>query len=190
MKKLPALLDSTKMLACGEDLGMIPDCVPETMQELHILSLEIQRMPKSPEKLFGDPASYPYLSVCATGTHDTSSLRGWWEEDRGLTERFYREMLHGEGEAPRNCDPWICERILVQHLQAPSMLMIVPLQDWTSIDETVRYPGDPQDERINIPANPRHYWRWRMHFTLEDLLSKTAFNDRLGNMIRESGRGI
>lgn len=190
MKKLPALLDSTKMLACGEDLGMIPDCVPETMQELHILSLEIQRMPKSPEKLFGDPASYPYLSVCATSTHDTSSLRGWWEEDRGLTERFYREMLHGEGEAPRNCDPWICERILVQHLQAPSMLMIVPLQDWTSIDETVRYPGDPQDERINIPANPRHYWRWRMHFTLEDLLSKTAFNDRLGNMIRESGRGI
>lgn len=179
MRKLPALLDSTGMLACGEDLGMIPACVPEVMDELKILSLEVQRMPKSPEDTFGNPATYPYLSVCTTGSHDTSSLRAWWEEDRELTSRYFHEMLHLEGLAPSVCEPWICERIIKQHLESPSMLCILPLQDWLSIDGTVRYQGNPADERINVPANPRHYWRWRMHTTLEDLLSRTAFNDRL-----------
>lgn len=189
MDKLPALLDSTKMLSCGEDLGMIPACVPEAMRELNILSLEIQRMPKSPRKVFDDPATYPWLSVCATGTHDTSTLRGWWEEDRALSARFYHEQLHGEGEVPYYCEPWVCGKIVRQHLASPSMLVILPLQDWMSVDSEVRYPGDPADERINVPANPRHYWRWRMHLTLEDLLSRTAFNQRLKEMIRSSGRG-
>jgi len=188
MRKLPALLDSTGMLACGEDLGMIPACVPEVMDELKILSLEVQRMPKSPEDTFGDPARYPYLSVCTTGSHDTSSLRAWWEEDRELTSRYFHEMLHLEGLAPSVCEPWICERILKQHLESPSMLCVLPLQDWLSIDGAVRYQGNPADERINVPANPRHYWRWRMHTTLENLLSQSAFNAHLKELITSTGR--
>ena len=188
MRKLPALLDSTGMLACGEDLGMIPACVPEVMDELRILSLEVQRMPKSPEDAFGDPATYPYLSVCTTGSHDTSSLRAWWEEDRALTEKYFHEMLHCEGQAPAFCEPWICERIVCDHLESPSILCVLPLQDWLSIDGTVRYQGDPSDERINVPANPRHYWRWRMHTTLEDLISRSGFNSRLRDLISASGR--
>ena len=189
MKKLPALLDSTKMLACGEDLGMIPACVPEVMDELHILSLEVQRMPKSPEDTFGDPSTYPYLSVCTTGSHDTSSLRAWWEEDREMTEKYYHEMLHCEGQAPYYCEPWICERIITQHLDSPSMLCILPLQDWLSVDGAVRYQGNPEDERINVPANPRHYWRWRMHLTLEELLASESLNSHLKDMVVASGRG-
>lgn len=189
MKKLPALLGVSRMLACGEDLGMIPDCVPETMKRLNILSLEIQRMPKSPEKTFETPEEYPYFSVCATGTHDTSTLRGWWEEDRGLSERFYHEILHCEGSAPYFCEPWVCERIILQHLGSRSMFCILPLQDWMSVDGEVRYQGDPADERINIPADPRHYWRWRMHITLEDLLSRKYFNAHLHSMITDSHRG-
>ena len=189
MRKLPALLDSTGMLACGEDLGMIPACVPEVMKELRILSLEIQRMPKSPQKTFDEPWTYPYLSVCATGTHDTSTLRGWWEEDRTMSERFFHEILHCEGQAPYFCEPWICERIVNQHLNSPSMLCVLPLQDWMSIDGEVRYQGKPEDERINIPAIPRHYWRWRMHITLEDLLSRTDFNRTIHDLISDSGRG-
>ena len=100
LRKLPVLLTATDMLACGEDLGMIPDCVPETMRMLQILSLEIQRMPKSPAETFADPARYPYLSVCTTSTHDMNPLRAWWEEDRTVTARFYREVLHGEGDVP------------------------------------------------------------------------------------------
>lgn len=77
------------MLVCGEDLGMVPDCVPWVMNQLQILSLEIQRMPKSPAHEFGQVHEYPFQSVCTIGTHDMSTFRGWWEEDKELTERFY-----------------------------------------------------------------------------------------------------
>jgi 4-alpha-glucanotransferase len=39
MEKLPALLGATDMLVCGEDLGMVPACVPGVMAELNIMSL-------------------------------------------------------------------------------------------------------------------------------------------------------
>lgn len=187
LRKLPALLTATDMLACGEDLGMIPDCVPETMRMLQILSLEIQRMPKTMNESFADPGRYPYLSVCTTSTHDMNPLRAWWEEDRGVTERFYREVLHGEGPVPEHCEAWICRRIVEMHLSSPAMFTILPLQDWLSMDETLRAP-DPSRERINVPAIPRYYWRYRMHLTLEELLAAEDYNTTLCDMIAVSGR--
>lgn len=187
MTKLPALISSTDMMVCGEDLGMIPHCVPEVMEQLQILSLEIQRMPKDAHRQFGDPAHYPYLSVCTTSTHDMSTLRGWWEEDRGATQRFYNDILGEEGQAPYFAEPWVCEKIVDQHLASPSMLMILPLQDWLSIDGKLRREN-PTDERINIPAIPRHYWRYRMHLTLEELLKANDFNKRIREKINGANR--
>ena len=184
MRKLPELLRSTDMLACGEDLGMIPSCVPETMAELDILSLEIQRMPKDPRERYAHPAAYPYRCVCTTGTHDTSTLRAWWEEDRDGNAYYYHEMLHLGGEAPHFCEPWLCEAIIAQHMASPAMLCILPLQDWLSVDGTVRYGGDPADERINVPANPRHYWRYRMHGTIESLLTNEELSCHLRALAR------
>ena len=187
MKKLPALMDSTGMLACGEDLGMIPATVPQVMEALRILSLEIQRMPKSVHDTFANPAYYPYLSVCTTSTHDMNPIRAWWEEDRALTQKFYNEMLHCGGQAPYFCEPWVCEKIVRQHLDSPAMLVVLPLQDWLSMDGNIRREN-PNDERINVPANPRHYWRYRMHLTLEQLLASDEFNASLTEMIQSSGR--
>lgn len=186
LRKLPALLDSTRMLACGEDLGMIPATVPDVMHELKILSLEIQRMPKSVEETFAHPDNYPYHSVCTTSTHDMNPIRAWWEEDREMTQRFYNQMLQENGHAPQFCEPWVCRKILLQHLYSPAMLTILPLQDWLSMDGNLRYPGNPVDERINIPANPRHYWRYRMHISLEQLLEEKNFNENLRTMIIQS----
>ncbi len=187
MKKLPALLDSTGMLACGEDLGMIPATVPQVMADLRILSLEIQRMPKSIEETFAHPANYPYLSVCTTSTHDMNPVRAWWEEDREVTQQFWNMLMGNQGEAPYYCEPWICRQILEQHLWSPAMLTVLPLQDWLSMDGALRREN-PNDERINVPANPRHYWRYRMHLTIEDLASQKEFNDTLSAMIAGSGR--
>ena len=187
LRKLPVLLSATRMLACGEDLGMIPDSVPETMRALQILSLEIQRMPKSLGEVFADPARYPYFSVCTTSTHDMNPLRAWWEENRELSERFYREVLSMEGDAPRTCEPWICRRIVDMHLRSPAMLAILPLQDWLATDAALRSPHADR-ERINIPAAPRYYWRYRMHLTLEELLRQEPFNATLREMIIAGGR--
>ena len=187
MQKLPALLDSTGMLACGEDLGMIPATVPQVMADLRILSLEIQRMPKSVEETFAHPANYPYLSVCTTSTHDMNPVRAWWEEDRQVTDQFWQMILGNTGEAPYYCEPWICRQILDQHLWSPAMLTVLPLQDWLSMDGALRRVN-PQDERINVPANSRHYWRYRMHLTVEQLQAATEFNETLSGMIASSGR--
>ena len=187
MWKLPPLIDATGMLTCAEDLGMIPHCVPEVMHRLEILSLEIQRMPKDPAVRFGDPATYPYYSVCTTSTHDMGGIRQWWEENREATQAFYNEMLHEGGNAPYFAEPWVCERIVDMHLKSPSMLCILPLQDWLSIDGKIRREN-PLEEQINVPANSRHYWRYRMHLTLEELIDNKHFNDHLKDIISASGR--
>lgn len=187
MWKLPPIIDATSMLTCAEDLGMIPDCVPAVMSALEILTLDIQRMPKNPAEAFGNPATYPYYSVCTTSTHDMGGIRQWWEEDRDKTQRFYNDMLHEHGAAPYFAEPWICEKIIDQNLRAPSMLCILPLQDWLSIDGRLRREN-PYKEQINVPAESRHYWRYRMHLTLEDLNDEKVYANHVRALINESGR--
>ena len=187
LKKLSALLGSTSMLTCGEDLGMIPACVPEVMKHLNIISLEIQTMPKDPSQTFGNPAWYPYSCVCTTSTHDMNPIRAWWEEDHHTTQKYYNEALGCQGIAPEKCEPWICRNILEQHLWSPAMLVILPLQDWLSIDPGLRREN-PADERINVPAICPYYWRYRMHITLDQLLEADAFNADVAAMVRNSGR--
>ncbi|MDE6811258.1 MAG: 4-alpha-glucanotransferase, partial [Muribaculaceae bacterium] len=187
MWKLPPLLDATGMLACGEDLGMIPDCVPEVMHRLEILSLEIQRMPKDPKSEFGDTWHYPYFSVCTTSTHDMGGIRAWWESDPAQSQRFFNSVLHEFGQSPYFAEPWICEKILWLHLASPSMLCIIPLQDWLSADGDLRREN-PNEEQINVPANPTHYWRYRMHLTVEQLQNEHNFNAALRDKIHQSGR--
>ncbi len=181
MKKLPPLISATSMMACGEDLGMVPQCVPSVMQELQILSLEIQRMPKTAHTLFSDLKRLPYFSVCTTSTHDMSPIRAWWEENKELTQYYYNHILGHEGESPDTCTPELCREILELHLQSSSLWVIIPWQDWIAIDGELRYP-DPYAERINIPANPKHYWRYRMHISLDDLLKENRFNTVMREM--------
>ena len=187
MKKLPILTQCTSMLVCGEDLGMVPECVPWVMEQLQILSLEIERMPKSPWREFGCLAEYPLRSVCTTSTHDMTTLRGWWEESEDVTARYYNQVMGQWGEVPQKASEWICTDIVKKHLQSPSLLCILPWQDWMSIDEKLRYP-DADFERINIPANAHHCWCYRMHLTLEDLMKKKDFIKQMKEMIDEAGR--
>ena len=187
MKKLPQLTQSTRMLVCGEDLGMIPACVAWVMNELRILSLEIQRMPKDPSQEFGHPEWYPYRSVCTISTHDMSTLRGWWEEDAQQTQRYYNHALGHYGTAPAVATPELCEQVVCAHLTSNSMLSILSFQDWMSVDGQLRNPN-VAEERINVPANPRHYWRYRMHLTLEQLMAADDLNNKIRQMIADSGR--
>lgn len=187
MQKLPALKAATNMLICGEDLGMVPDCVAGVMKDLGFLSLEIQRMPKDPHRKFFHPADAPYLSVVTPSTHDMSTIRGWWEENREITQQFYNEQLGQWGTAPFYCEPWINRQIIIMHLYSPAMWSIFQLQDLLGSSAELRRT-DPADERINIPANPRHYWRYRMHLSLDALQQATDFNKDLSDLLQASGR--
>ena len=187
MKKLPRLTQATRMLCCAGDLGMVPDCVSWVMNELRILSLEIQSMPKDPAVRFGHLSRNPYRSVATISTHDMATLRQWWDEDWEQTQDYYNNMLHRGGPAPHPLPGWLAKDIVSRHLTSPSMLCLLSLQDWLAIDEQLRLP-DAGAERINIPANPRHYWRYRMHLSLEQLLQADDFNAQLRELISNSGR--
>jgi 4-alpha-glucanotransferase len=186
-KRLTPLINSTQMLVCGEDLGMIPGSVPEVMNKLQILSLEIERMPKAPNREFAGLSHLPYLSVCTTSTHDMSPLRSWWKEDREKIQRYYNNVLHQPGNAPKECTSDIAQHILESHLNSPSMLAIFPIQDWFATNDFVKQE-DSESERINVPANPTHYWRYRMHITIENLMKANSLNEKVVSMIVNSGR--
>jgi 4-alpha-glucanotransferase len=187
LKKLPALKEATHMLICGEDLGMVPHSVPEVMQLLGILSLEIQRMPKNPQTEFFHPKDAPYLSVITPSSHDMSTIRGWWEENREKTQRFFNTILEEPGTAPYFCEPWVNRAIVLQHLYSPAMWSIFQLQDILGMSENLRREN-PHEERINDPANPAHYWNYRMHINLEQLIKEKEFNKELSEYVVNSGR--
>lgn len=180
MEKLPALLQSTKMLICGEDLGFVPKCVPSVMDELAILSLQVQRMPNT-DIAFHNPYIAPYLSVVTPATHDTSTIRQWWEEDHAFTKKYFYEQLGGQGICPYSIEPHIMYNIIKQHMDSPAMFSVIPIQEFLFLNsETTHINKD--DERINIPAIFPHYWRYRMQVKLEDLLKNEALNETIKNL--------
>lgn len=185
-EKLPAMRAASAMLLCGEDLGMVPECVPGVMRELGILSLEIQRMPKTSRSEFSDPKHAPYLSVVSPSTHDMPTLRAWWEEDRAAVEKFAREML-GLSTCEETLSGEVASQIISQHLESPAMWAVFPLQDLLAVDECLRHP-QPETERINVPAIMPFYWRYRMHLTLDALKNASELNATLQGLISRGGR--
>lgn len=188
MSKLPAIKQATNMLICGEDLGMIPDSVPEVMRDLELLTLEIQRMSKNPSTEFLQAADIPYLSVISPSTHDMSPIRAWWAEmEPSQRQRFFNQELLQGGGAPAECSPFLAEQILWKHLWWPGMWTVFPIQDLLAMDGALRL-DDPEKERINVPANPKHYWRYRLHQSLETLIGSKDFNQKLRLMLERTGR--
>ncbi|KAL5707700.1 4-alpha-glucanotransferase [Ranunculus cassubicifolius] len=187
MKTLPVLLNSSDMLACGEDLGLIPSCVHPVLQELGLLGLRIQRMPSEADLEFGIPSQYSYMTVCAPSCHDCSTMRAWWEEDEERRSRFYKTMMGLDDMPPARCTPDIAQFILRQHVEAPSMWAIFPLQDLLALKE--EYTERPAiEETINDPTNPKHYWRYRAHVSVETLLEDKEFKLKVRNLVTGSGR--
>ena len=189
LTKLPPVRYATDMLICGEDLGMVPASVPGVMKQLGMLGLNVQRMPANPEVEFSHPNDAAYLSVVTPSSHDTSTVRGWWEEDRVRTQRFFETILgHWREVAPFYCEPWVAREVLVQHLHSPAMWAIIPLQDLLAIDGHLRR-ANPHDEQINVPSNPTHFWKYRLHLPLEELVDAVGFNEPLLALVAGSGRG-
>jgi len=188
MRRLPVMVHTTKMLCCGEDLGMVPKAVAPVMKRLNILGLRIQRMPDDPKREFAHPSEYDYMTVCTPSVHDTSTVRGWWEEDPGTTQRFYNYILGFPGPAPAHCEPYVMSAINGQHLASKSMWAVFPLQDLFGLKMEYIQGRDPKLDRINIPAIAEHYWRYRMHMNVEDLLKDEQFSNQLRELLRACGR--
>ena len=187
LKRLPAILHHSRMLVCAEDLGMLPDCVQPVLDQLRILSLEVQQMPKQQGYEFAHLEANPLRSVCTLSTHDMAPLRLWWQEQPERRQRYYVTMLQKEGRAPEQLPAHLAEEIIARHLYCPSMFCILALQDWLAMDGELR-SKHPREERINVPSDPFNRWQWRMHLTLEELAGAERFNQKLKTMITRSKR--
>jgi len=184
-EKLPAMRAASDMLLCGEDLGMVPACVPGVMARLGMLSLEIQRWPKVGGRDFTDVSAVPYQSVVTTGTHDMTTLRGWWREDKRVTITYSRQMLREEAQDELSAEN--TRRIVEMHMRSPGMWTVFPLQDLVGMDEDLR-STDIDGERINVPAITPFYWRWRMEMTIRELAGAEDFGKMLREMVLGNGR--
>ena len=185
--RLSRLQQSTHMLLCAEDLGMLPDCVQPVLDSLRILTLEIQQMPKQAGVEFTHLDGNPVRSVATITTHDMAPLRLWWQEQPERAQRFYTTMLQKQGRAPEQLPAHLAEEIIARHLYSPSMLCILSLQDWLAMDHELR-AKNPRDERINTPSDAYNRWQWRMHLTIEQLIEASRLNKKLKTMITRSRR--
>jgi 4-alpha-glucanotransferase len=187
LKRLPAVLKDLRLLICGEDLGMLPDCVEPILDQLRILTLEIQQMPKQQGFELAHLEANPYRSVATISTHDMQTLRLWWNDNPEQRQRYYVTMLQKEGRAPEQLPAYLAEEIIARHLYCPSMLCVLQLQDWLAMDSELR-AKNIRNERINVPSDPYNQWKWRMHITIEQLIAADRYNKKLKTMITRSKR--
>jgi 4-alpha-glucanotransferase len=188
LEKLPMMKAASNMLVCGEDLGFTPTSVPEVMKETSIMSLKVQRMPGD-DVLYGIPAEYPHACVATTSSHDTPTFRGWWEEiPATVRQDYWSKLMNRRGGAPEECSPEIAEWAIVDHLKCPAMWTVFPLQDLLAIDGDLRRKV-AAEEQINNPANSMHYWRFRLHLPIEDVMAKSSFINKLRSLNLDNARG-
>jgi 4-alpha-glucanotransferase len=172
---LTVMQETTDMLPCAEDLGVVPDAVPRVLGSLGILGLKIPRWahywdrPGQPLIPFHE---YPELSVCAPSVHDTSTMRGWWEQESGR-EELWRE-IGMDGPCPVRFDPATARAVFRAVLKSTSRIVVFQLQDLLALTPELLV-SDPREERINVPGTYNDFnWTWRMPTTLEHLASHST----------------
>ena len=185
--KLSGMLAETRMLLVAEDLGMLPHCVAQVLEQHRILSTEIQSMPKQFGLEFAHLEANPYRSMTTLSTHDMPTLRLWWEENMGRAQRYYATMLQRIGRAPQQLPAHVAEEIIARQIYSPSMLCVLALQDWLSMDNDLRGKR-AADERINSPYDMYNQWKYRMTTTIEQLMEASKYNHKLKTMITRSKR--
>jgi len=185
-KILTMMLEESDMLVCAEDLGVVPPCVPRTLEEMGILGLKIERWTRdweAPGQPWVAMEHYPRLSVCSPGTHDTSSLRGYWEETTWPRAQYASEI--GLSSVPDYLTEEVAEKIIKRNLEANSLLVIIPLQDWLAL-RYERRAFSPEEERINVPGSlDRSNWRWRMYQPIEEVARDEELKKKIGSLIEE-----
>lgn len=179
VRLLATLTGSVDMLACAEDLGSVPDIVPDVLARLGILGLKVfrwERIWNREGQPYRDIASYPVRSVATTSVHDSSTLRGWWEREHGGNDFFGIRNPSADGIPADKSESWhsfyggeTAAWALSAIAETASSLLVVPLQDLMALDDAYRNE-DPDADRINVPGSVSAFnWTWRIPVTVESL---------------------
>ena len=204
-----AIIPTTDMVACGEDLGVSMDCMPKVMDEFGILGLKVVRWCRDwgvDGQPFLDFKKYRKLSLVTTSVHDSSTLREWWNSEKDSTKAFCQFIIESRKSKSRTqkrkaseqsfdldsqdaaiwgrrFDPTVAEFVLSQCATANGVWFVNPLQDWLYLDGSL-YLDNAEDERINIPGTVSEFnWTWRMPVSVEKLCENDALMDKINRIV-------
>ena len=181
---LEMMLDATDMLPLAEDLGTIPDVCRDTLRDLGICGTKVVRWERRwhGDGSFIPPSEFAPLSMATLSTHDSDTLRGWWQ-DSPEERQLYWETLGGTGEAPSEIPRDVHLEALGQVTRAGSLFVILLPQD--ILAPFGRLEGSPADNRINVPGTVADTnWSWRLPCTLDALVADDDLNERLKAILR------
>ncbi len=180
----------------AEDLGVVPDYVPLTLQALGIPGFRIPAFFRDADGKYSDPKKYPRLSLAQPATHDHPPLAAWWQESwadidaEKEVENSRRELrlfmefagLQQE-EPPRELTDRVHESFTRTVMQSNSWLVIFQITDVFG-----------QSARFNTPGSTSAAnWSYRMPQTVQqldedsELLAKAKMFARLA---RENARAL
>ena len=184
---LSMMQETTDMLMCAEDLGVVPACVPQVLKELEILSLKIERWTREyskPDAPYINVKAYPHLSVCIPSVHDTTTLRGWWEEELSEREKKeYYSLLNLRSQCPETYTSELAMTIIEHNLNANSIITIFQLQDLLFLNEKIDRKLFKED-RINVPGTVADTnWSYRIPVLVDDISKNLQFNKILKKLI-------
>lgn len=185
-----SVFDGVKMIPCGEDLGVGIACVPKTMKKHNILGLRVVRWSRYWEKEnqpYVDFKDYEPLSITTTSVHDSSTLRGWYEEignyekggfdrlnhlfDSKNTELVSASLCNGKSSEKTDFTPETAFECLKKCAKSASIWYINPLQDYLYMNKKY-WLKNAQDERINVPGSVNSFnWTYRMPVSIDELLN-------------------
>ena len=182
---LQFMMETTEMLTCAEDLGVIPEAVPRVMKELGALGLMIPRWSHYWDRP-GEPAiplgEYPAMSVCAPSVHDTSTMRGWWEGEAG--REILWELAGQDGPCPQVFDSETARRVYGALMRCGSRIVVFQLQDLLVLDPDLPRT-EPAQERVNVPGTANSFnWTWRMPIPLETLNGTTPLTAAIQELVK------
>jgi 4-alpha-glucanotransferase len=135
----------------AEDLGVITEPVDRLRRSLGFPGMVVMQFgfdpddPHGPHRLEHHEAN----SVVYTGTHDTDTLRGWWEALAAPTRAAATEQIAAAGFEER--ERWWS--IIRLAYSSPARLAMIQAQDVLGLGS---------DARMNIPGRATGSWRWRM----------------------------
>jgi len=191
-KTLQMMRETVDILPCAEDLGVVPESVPEVLGSLGILSLKVPRWTHDydqPGEPFIPPENYPFLSVCAPSVHDTSTLREWWNVELSDSERSaFWTLLGYTGTAPGEFDPDTARKVIQGLLATSSVFCVFQLQDLFALEPDL-CSTDPAHERVNIPGTANSVnWSYRIPENLEDILRREKLKVSIRELAEERNK--
>lgn len=161
----------------AEDLGVVPDFVRESLARLGVPGFRVFRWERrwhEPEQRFLDPASYPAVSVAASGTHDTEPLAVWWDHAPGAERQAIarvpsvRDRSLGRDLVEAAYNPIVRDTLLDTLFASGSDLVLLPIQDvfgWR--------------DRINVPATVTvENWTFRLPWPIDRINDDETARER------------